>query len=61
MGSDGETSGDTEELAIRFMKVYNNLPLQEREQTVLVLGEEPISHWATKEHSTEPERGGKIK
>lgn len=45
----------------RFFKVYGNLPLEEREMTIIVLDNEPIS-WkvAFNEISNNTERGNKI-
>jgi hypothetical protein len=45
----------------RFHKVYDNLPLEERKQVVLVLGKEPIS-WevARNEVVNSTERGNTI-
>jgi len=34
---------DESDMAVRFMKIYANLPLEERSQVVVVLNEEPIS------------------
>jgi len=43
---DGDAVNETEhnsDLVAQFHKVYDNLPLRERTQVVLVLGNEPIS------------------
>lgn len=36
-------STETGDNTARFLKIYNNLPLEERKQVVLVFGNEPIS------------------
>ncbi|MCJ7478827.1 MAG: hypothetical protein MUP63_01455 [Candidatus Nanohaloarchaeota archaeon QJJ-7] len=41
------------ELPSRFMKTYNNLPMKEREQTVVVLEDEPVSWKMAKREVTE--------
>ena len=38
-----KSSGNVLDLAARFNRVYVNLPLEERKQVVLVIGNEPIS------------------
>ena len=40
------------DLAARFMKIYANLPLEERKQVVVVLNDEPIS-WAVAHNEIE--------
>lgn len=39
--------------ADEFMKVYNNLPLEEREQTIIVIDDEPVSWKMAKREITE--------
>ncbi len=39
----GEQPKGTDDDVARFLKIYNNLPLEERKQVVLVLENEPIS------------------
>ncbi|MDY6789590.1 MAG: hypothetical protein SVV03_06560 [Candidatus Nanohaloarchaea archaeon] len=49
---------DLDELRISFMKVYNNLPLKEREETVLVIDDEPVSwKYAHREISADTDMG----
>ena len=52
---------DKPDPAARFYKVYDNLPLEERKQVILVLGKEPIS-WevARNEIINKTERGKAI-
>lgn len=54
-------SDDNSGLQERFFKVYNNLPLKEREQTVVVIDDEPIS-WkmAYREIAEETDLGPEI-
>lgn len=41
------------DLGSRFMKIYSNLPLEEREQTVVVIDDEPVSWKMAKREVTE--------
>lgn len=61
MTSSEKEAKDYDSLSARFIKVYNNLPLQEREQTVVVIDDEPIS-WkmAQREISNRTELGDRI-
>lgn len=56
-----DENGKDEFTTERFMKVYNNLPLKEREQTIVVIDDEPIS-WkmAKREIMQETDLGKKI-
>lgn len=52
---------DLDELRVSFMKVYNNLPLKEREETVLVMDDEPVSwKYAHREISEDTELGHRM-
>jgi hypothetical protein len=52
---------DESDLATRFMRIYANLPIEERTQVVVVLNDEPIS-WevARNEIAHETQRGKSI-
>jgi hypothetical protein len=57
----GERLTEIDDERARFLKIYNNLPLEERKQVVLVLENEPIS-WeiARNEILHNSERGEEI-
>ncbi|MDY6789058.1 MAG: hypothetical protein SVV03_03780 [Candidatus Nanohaloarchaea archaeon] len=62
MGDDSKSDSSEVELPTdKFIKIYNNLPLEERENTVVVVDDEPIS-WkmALREMSEETELGKSI-
>lgn len=45
----------------RFFKVYSNLPITEREKTIVILDGEPISwNWAYEEIKNGTDRGAKV-
>lgn len=42
----------------KFMRVYNNLPIKEREQTIVVIDDEPISWKMAEREITESTKMG---